>query len=263
MKTYICGCAKSCETYIDAVFKNVDKVISLFEDYKIVIAYDKSEDKTLRKLCDMKKKYNMDILINPNPCTPIRVENICNARNQLLQYMRKENTPNFEFFIMMDFDDVCSETMDVSVLKNGLYRTDWDSLSFNRKDYYDIWALSARPYVYSCWHFPNGHEVVKIIKQFIKKELDECPGGELYDCISAFNGFAIYRTNAFENISYEWNIKKNNEIMPQEWILQTARAIGRPILQRPADDDCEHRYFHMKATQVNGARIKISPECLF
>jgi len=263
MKTYICGCAKSCETYIDAVFKNIDEIIPLFEDYKIVIAYDKSEDKTLRKLCDMKKKYNMDILINPNPCKQIRVENICNARNQLLQYMRKENTPNFEFFIMMDFDDVCSEPMNVSVLKNGLYRTDWDTLSFNRRDYYDIWALSARPYVYSCWHFPNGHEVVKIIKQFIKKELDECPHGELYECISAFNGFAIYRTSAFKDVSYEWNIKKNNEIMPQEWIMQTARAIGRPILQRPADDDCEHRYFHMKATQINGARIRISPECLF
>jgi hypothetical protein len=263
MKTYICGCAKSCEPYIDSVFKNIDKIIPLFEDYKIVIAYDKSEDKTLRKLCDMKKKYNMDILINPNSCTQIRVENICNARNQLLQYMRKENTPNFEFFIMMDFDNVCAGPMNVSAIKNGLERDDWDSLSFNREDYYDIWALSARPYVYSCWHFPNGHEVVKIIQKFIKKELDECDPGDLYECISAFNGLAIYRTDAFKDVFYEWDINKNIEIMPQEWIAQTSRALGRPIMKRPCDDDCEHRYFHMKATQANGARIRISPECLF
>jgi hypothetical protein len=263
MKTYICGCVKSCEPYIDAVFKNIDKIIPLFEDYKIVLAYDKSEDKTLKKLCDMKRKYNMDILINPNPCTQIRVENICNARNQLLKYMRKENTPNFEYFIMMDFDDVCSETINISAFKNGLKRDDWESLSFNRKDYYDIWALSAKPYIYSCWHFPNGHEIVKIIKQFIKRELDECEPGTLYECISAFNGLAIYRTSAFEDIFYEWDIKKNDEIMPQEWITQTARALGKPILKRPCDDDCEHRHFHMKATQTNGARIRISPECLF
>lgn len=263
MKTYICGCVKSCEQCIDHVFKNIDEIIALFEDYKIVIAYDKSNDKTLRKLCDMKKKYNIDILINPNPCSQIRVENICNARNQLLQYMRNENTPNFEYFIMMDFDDVCSDPMNISALKSGLERDDWDALSFNRKDYYDIWALSAKPYVYSCWHFPNGHDVVKIIKQFIKKELDECPTGEIYECISAFNGLAVYRTSVFEGVSYEWDIKKNIEIMPEEWITQTARALGKPILRRPCDDDCEHRYFHLKATQLNGARIRISPECLF
>jgi len=263
MKTYICGCVKSCEPYIDAVFKNIEKIIPLFEDYKIVIAYDKSEDKTLRKLCNMKRKYNMDILINPNPCTRIRVENICNARNQLLKYMRKENTPNFEYFIMIDFDDVCSEPINIYAFENGLYRTDWDALSFNRKDYYDIWALSAKPYIYSCWHFLDGYDVVKIIKKFIKRELDECEPGTLYECISAFNGFAIYRTSAFNDISYEWDIKKNIAIMPQEWITQTARAIGKPIAKRIFDDDCEHRYFHMKATQVNGARIMISPECLF
>jgi hypothetical protein len=263
MKTYICGCVKSCEPYIDSVFKNIDQIIPLFEDYKIVIAYDKSQDKTLRKLCDLKQKYNMDILINPNKCTQIRVQNICTARNQLLQYMRKDNTPNFDFFVMMDFDDACSEPMNISALKNGLERDDWDSISFNRKEYYDVWALSTKPYVFSCWHFSNGHEIVKHIQNFIKKELGDCPPGKLYECISAFNGLAVYRTSAFENINYEWDIKKNIELMPEEWITQTARALGRPILRRPCDDDCEHRYFHIKATQLNGARIRISPECLF
>lgn len=263
MKTYICGCAKSCEPYIDSVFHNIDQIIELFEEYKIVIAYDKSDDKTLRKLCDMKKKYNMEILINPNPCSGIRVENICNARNQLLQHMRKENDPEFEFFIMMDFDDVCSGNMNISALKNGLKRYDWDALSFNRQDYYDIWALSIRPYVYSCWHFPNGHEIVKHIQQFIKKELNDCPAEKLYECISAFNGLAVYRKWAFEGIVYEWDIKKNIEIMPPEWIAQTERAVGKSIAKRPNDDDCEHRYFHMKANQMHGARIRISPECLF
>lgn len=263
MKTYICGCVKSCEPYIDAVFKNIDKIIPLFEDYKIVLAYDKSEDKTLKKLCDMKRKYNMDILINPNPCKQIRVENICNARNQLLKYMRKETTPKFEYFIMMDFDDVCSEPMNISALMNGLKRYDWDCLSFNRHNYYDIWALSARPYVYSCWHFQNGSEIVKLIQQYIKKELESCEPGQLYECISAFNGLAIYRSSAFNGVSYEWNIKKNIEIMPPEWITQTSRALGKPVLRRIYDDDCEHRYFHMKATLTNGARIRISPECLF
>jgi hypothetical protein len=263
MKTFICGCAKSCEPHIASVFENINKLLPLFEDYKIVVAYDRSEDKTLLKLCEMKKKYNMDILINPNACTQIRVENICNARNQLVEYMRKENSKNFDYFIMMDFDDVCSTPINVSAFKLGINRTDWDALSFNRNDYYDIWALSARPYFYSCWHFPNGHDVVKHIKQFITNELDNCDPNDLYECNSAFNGFAVYRMSAFQNINYEWDVKKNMEIMPNEWLVHTARALGKPIIKRTFDDDCEHRYFHMKATQTNGARIRISPYKLF
>jgi hypothetical protein len=263
MKTYICGCAKSCEKYIDDVFKNIDKIIPLFEDYLIVIAFDNSDDKTLRKLCDMKRKYKMEIIINPMSLTNIRVENICNARNQLLQFIRSKNLSDFEYSIMMDLDDVCSSPINVPVVFNALNRDDWDAISFNRNDYYDIWALSVKPYIFSCWHFPNGFEAVKQIKQFIKKELDECEPGKLYECISAFNGFAIYRMSAFQGVSYEWNVNKNIEIMQHDWIALTARALCQPIGKRTCDDDCEHRYFHMKATKVNGARIRISPEILF
>ena len=263
MKTYIFGCAKECEPYIDAVFKNIDKIIPLFEDYLIVIAIDRSTDKTLRKLCDMKKKYKLEILVNPNPCTNIRVENICNARNQLLLCMNNQNKPDFEYFIMMDMDDVCSTPISIPALLNGLNRQDWDALSFNRHDYYDTWALSAKPYIFSSWHFPDGFGATDHIKQFIKKELEHCEPGELYPCISAFNGFAIYRRSAFQNIHYEWNVNKNIEIMPQEWIALTSRALGQPVGKRHFDDDCEHRYFHLKASQVNNARIRISPEKLF
>ena len=41
-----------------------------------------------------------------------------------------------------------------------------------------------------------------------------------------------------------------------------AKVVEQPLsLHRP--DDCEHRYFHIRATQLNGARICISPDYLF
>ena len=45
-------------------------------------------------------------------------------------------------------------------------------------------------------------------------------------------------------------------------IENTAKAVGQPLSWHRGDD-CEHRYFHIRATQQNGARICISPEILF
>jgi hypothetical protein len=167
----------------------------------------------------------------------------------------------FDTFIMMDMDDVCSTPINVENLQKYLTRDDWDALSFNRGDYYDIWALSIPPYNYSCWHVPNGYAAVDKIKAYITKILDECDDNDLVECLSAFNGFAIYRMEAFQNVFYEWNINKNP--MPKSWLIDYAKAIGQHIMRRPNDDDCEHRYFHMQAIRENGARIRISPLSLF
>lgn len=262
MKTFICGCVLNCEKYLDAIFENIDKIIPLFDEYKIVIAYDRSNDLTLRKLCEYKKSFDIEILINPNPITNIRTQNICIARNAILRYIRRFDGDNqFDTFIMMDMDDVCSTPIMPENLQKYLTRDDWDALSFNRSDYYDIWALSMPPYIYSCWHVPNGYAAVDKIKGFIKKTLDKCDDDDLVECLSAFNGFAIYRMEAFRNVVYEWNITKNP--MPKSWIIESAKAMGQPILKRPNDDDCEHRYFHMQAIRENGAKIRISPLSLF
>jgi hypothetical protein len=266
MSVYICGCALNCESYLDAVFANIQKIIPLFDDYTILIAFDKSDDMTLRKLCDLKRYYNMEILVNPNPRTSIRTQNIANARNQILKYMRRPESPKREYFIMIDMDDVSAGPMDTEVLKKYLtseYHDKWDALSFNRNDYYDIWALSIPPYMFSCWHVPNGFEAVAKIKPFIQGILDSCDPNDLVECSSAFNGFGIYRTAAFEGVWYEWSIQKTFEIMTKEQIDKYYDAVGQSFARLRGDQDCEHRWFHMKAILENNAKIKISPIKLF
>lgn len=263
---YICGCALNCEKYLDAVFLNISKIIPLFDDYQIVIAFDKSEDMTLRKLCDLKRSYNMEILVNPNPRTPIRTQNIANARNQILKYIRRPESPKREYFIMIDMDDVSAGSMDPGVLKKYLnpeWRDAWDALSFNCDDYYDIWALSIPPYMFSCWHVPNGYAAVAKIKPFIKEILDSCEPNNLVECSSAFNGFGIYRSAAFDGVWYEWSIQKVCEIMTKEQIEGSLRAMEQPFARLRGDQDCEHRWFHMKAIADNNAKIRISPLKLF
>ena len=281
IKTYICGCVRNCAEHLPAVFANIEKIAELFDDYQIVIAYDKSTDMSLRVLCDIKKRIpKLEILVNRKLLNDFRTENIANARNDLLQYMRKhrENSLNtdFNYFIMIDMDDVCAGTMNLDVLRKhiDIERTAnksntvqlWDALSFNRDIYYDAWALSIGPYAFSCWHFPNGGEIVRIIREYIQTKLAEIADigepNKLLECMSAFNGFAIYRMSKFENVQYEWSVEKNIEIILPELIENMAKVVEQPLsLHRP--DDCEHRHFHIRATQLNGARICISPDYLF
>ena len=276
LKTYICGCMRDCERYLRNVFKNITTLISLFDDYQIVIAYDMSSDNTMEVLKHWKSllpEGKLTLLINQQLLSPIRTKNISNARNALLKYMGHPNTPDFEYCIMMDMDDVCSGPMDPSVLQIFLDKerneeiADWDALTFNRKIYYDIWALSLRPYIFSCWNFTRSGKLVEFIRLYVQEQLKNVaqtkPNTGLLLCESAFNGFGLYRRAKFVGSTYEWNIHKNIEIIPRSWIHENEEAVGRTAEMRKTPDDCEHRYFHIRATQLNGARICISPLCLF
>ena len=111
---YICGCVKNCNTYLPAIFNNIDKIIPLFSEYKILIAYDNSNDGSYETLLQLKSKYNMEILVNNN-CTQYRTQNISNARNSIIKYIQC-NIP-YDFFIMMDMDDACYSPININVLE--------------------------------------------------------------------------------------------------------------------------------------------------
>jgi hypothetical protein len=274
-KVYICGCVKNCADYLEKVFDNIDKIIPLFSDYTILIAYDGCIDTSLDILLRKKEKYNMrlfDITENKyiNDST-MRTKCISNARNEIVRYIYSENDPDYSYFIMMDMDNVCTGNMDSTILKKYLiYDYDWDSLSFNRSNYFDIWALSIDHYVLSCWHFPGGFDIVNHIKRYITEKLACLRKDELLECTSAFNGFAIYKKDKFADCFYDWNIMNSYDMVPSELVDQNEKALGTSItldtsyheIVHPMTD-CEHRYFHMSAIEKNDAKIRISPLCLF
>ena len=273
IKTYICGCARNVEKYLKNIFHNITLITNLFDDFHIIIYYDDSEDNTL----DVLKSFNihfqdkMTLIIGNNKLTNIRTQNIANARNDILKKIIKFDDDRFEYFIMMDMDDVCSDKLNKNVLDNYLQYErygnplPWDALSFNRIIYYDLWALSIDPYRFSCNHYENTHKIKNQMIHFLKEQLGKVvlknPNTGLLPCISAFNGFAIYRKNKFINVKYEWNVHKTLIIYPRENIDKMSRALFEQPISR--HDDCEHRYFHIRASQLNKARICISPLCLF
>ena len=268
MNCCICGPVKNCERYLDKVFENIEKIGSLFNDYKIVIYYDKSKDNTLQKLKEYQSKNpKMILYVNKNPVTPFRTHNIALARNFCLNFIRK-NKEQFPYFIMMDFDDVNCKNLNTEPLKNSLKREDWDALSFNTSPmYYDIWGLSIYPYCFSYNHFENNVKNYNTIQNYVSSLLNKLPPGGLLPCISSFNGLSIYRTNKFLNTYYDGRIRK--DLIPMKNMIAHMNATNSNLVYKKyvtvdgRYEDCEHRAFHIQARQNSGARIMISPEVLF
>jgi hypothetical protein len=275
MNCCICGPVKNCGPYLSKILENMEKLGSLFEDYQIIIYYDKSNDNTL----DILKKYQqknskMLFYVNQKPVSKFRTHNIANARNVCLNYV-KENREKFPFFIMMDCDDVNCKNINIDNLKKYLNNDEWDGLSFNSSPkYYDIWGLSIYPYCFSYNHFEYNVKFYNIMQDFIDKLLKKAAiEGKLVNCISSFNGFSIYRTNKFLNTYYDGRVRL--DIIPKVNLSAHIKAANSSLIFKQyfkpdgtvnvdgKYEDCEHRAFHIQARQNSGARIMISPDILF
>lgn len=261
-KCCICGTVKNCGKYLEKVLKNIELIGSLFSSYKIIISYDISSDNSLQILQNYQKLHSDKMILHVNTETlyGFRVYNIAKARNKCLDIIRQQFS-TYEYFIMMDCDDVCSNIRDLEPLKYYLDTTDlnkWDSISFNKDPYYDLWALSKYPYSFSCMHFKDFMAWGKYIETIIAKT----PPKTLISCLSAFNGFAIYKTNKFLNCYYDPIPRL--DLLPSHLLKKTEEVAGHIWLKGKAGlIDCEHRSFHLMAINKNNARNFIAPEIIF
>lgn len=272
LNMYICGCVRNNGNYLEQVFQNIDKIISEIDDYHIIMSYDISHDNSLDILRKKALHYGeekMTVLEGlPGDLSSIRTQNIAKARNRILEKIIERNAVSeFAYFLMMDMDDVCASPIRMDGLRHIFERErseplPWDALSFHRDDYYDIWALSIYPFSFSCWHYPSGLKIVQTMKKYITHILEQTSNKDaLLPCISAFNGFAIYRCSHFLNVYYEWDLEKTLDVIPRNYVeTMTKKVQHRPIFHH---EECEHRFFHIRASQLNGARICISPMKLF
>jgi hypothetical protein len=265
-KCCICGTIKNCEKYLKYVFRNIKKIIDLFEDYYIIVYYDESSDNTLEKLIEYQKYFKIHIYHNKKYKSEYRTHRLANGRNYCLKVINKHFS-NFKYFIMMDFDDVCTGEINVSLLKKYIDNDSmWDALSFNKPNYYDLWALSIRPYIFSYIHFKNPYHVLNNMAIYIADKLKTLTNDELLPCFSAFNGFAIYKTQLFRDCLYDGNIRL--DLIPFEYLEETFQhnkskiVFNKDSWLNSEKEDCEHRSFHFQAIQKNKARIFISPEIL-
>jgi len=265
-KCCICAAVKDVGSHLPAIFANMETIGNIFEDYRVIFFYDTSDlwyDNTL----DVIKEYQtrnpkVSLIVNPTPLTNVvKTCKLAHARNACLQYIR-EQCPTFEFFVVIDCDEICGPPIKIDRFKKYLQRTDWDALSFRRSHYYDLWALSTRELIYSCWHFqkPNA---LPLYQNAIDSALRDCQPGGLVQVYSAFGGFAIYRTSKFIDCIYDGNSRL--DLIPPFLLKKNIELCGEvtPYQWDGPDQDCEHRSFHIQAKIKNNAKIAIAPESLF
>lgn len=270
MKCCFCGPVRNCGPFLDKVFQNIELLSSLFDDYCIVLFYDNSSDNTLQKLKNYQNKNGKLIFYeNKKLISPFRTHRIAFARNFCLNYIDNNfNIKDYEYFIMMDFDDPNCKNCNLDIFKKYLERNDWDALSFNSSPgYYDIWGLSIFPFCFSYNHFANNYQYHNIIRKYINDLLNNLNKGQLLSCISSFNGFAIYRREKFIGCKYDGNVRL--DLFPKSYILAHSKAQKSGLVFKDYGhvkgkyEDCEHRAFHMAAIIKNKAKIMISPEIMF
>lgn len=279
----VCLCVYNNEKGLPACLKNIEEIRHIFHRMVINVVYDISEDQSYQILSDFKKhnegkrmhqRIHMNIIINTNERNiNSKSVNIATCRNMLLDVIRK-NYSHYEYFIMMDTNEYsCIGKINVQLMndimhpedpQNDNYMSKYDAITFDREaGYYDWWALSFDPYIYSFYHIVNSFKVADQMKKMFTDILHHYRiyrPNELIPVYSAFNGFGIYKTSKFLSSSYSSDIQI--DLFPKH-IIHKLIYITKSNIHNHYKDDCEHRKFHLEAIQKNNAKIGVSTKYMF
>ena len=248
------------------IFENLKVLHSMFNKCSIIFCYDVSDDATLELITNFKSNNsNIDIhiIFNSYPKTSMRTTNIANARNTILNFIRIHYS-NYDLFSMMDTNEYSCIGNIIESTINDVFNVDifnkWDAVSFNREaGYYDHWALSISPYVYSFFHFTDWNIAVANLRLYFNNILENTQNQLIY-VHSAFNGFSIYKLNNFIDCSYSSNI--NLDFFDKQEVITQCQNNQCNIINQ-FTNDCEHRHFHLESICKHNSKIAIYNKSAF
>jgi hypothetical protein len=257
----LCFCVRNCENYLPQIFKNIDLLKTQPVNVISIFVYDNCTDQSEQMLEEYHKNNSTNVIVrNIINTSPYTTERIATARNTCLEIVYNELS-NISFHIMIDSDNVCSTKWNIDVINKYLNDDDdWDCISFNRDDYYDIWALMFDDFKHHCWGFhTNSSIVVSIMRDCIVNKLNICKTTNI-EVISAFNGFAIYKTDRFKGFHYDGLYENVKDLITEEERLNTIQMLKKYNLDASIHNNhecCEHIFYHLSA-YLKGRKIKVS-----
>ena len=255
---FISGTAKGVSLYIDAIQSTSYSMTEEFEDYRIFIYYHEMDEQVFKLWQERDSK----VILIPEDASLFtqlkhKPEILAVARtvvlNSIHNHMHANGIePSNSFLVLMDLDErnfgprmnVWNKTLFIETMSTSSL---WDSVSFNRAFYYDVWALRYDRFNANTWAFyEDSYNLVKIIRRDIVRILNESRlAGEQYlPVLSAFNGFAIYKLHF--TIGCEYSAKCVE-------FRSKCKLSG----------DCEHVAFHKCMRDRHQARIMINTNYLF
>ena len=274
-------CVRNNEIGLPKTFDNLLAIRSLFDEFTVIAFYNRSNDNSL-SLLKSETRLNVVIIDDGDTPTGSRTMNIARARNGILGWIRA-NKPDVDYFIMMDSNSYsCQGDIKPEILGKYLtdkYTKDWDSLSFARIPYYDLWAYSDNVIQLGCWTYPTrlmryvrsgitAYTYQNVIEKHINNTIfNKKNENELVAVDSAFCGFAIYKTKVFINHEYlgylDPSLFDKNKLVQNLRRFPPLQPDGRPVNIQGKLVDCEHRAFHLAAKKYSNARIMVAKDQLF
>ena len=279
---------RNCDKYLSIIFKNIDQLRKYHHVFCIFV-YDNCNDQTANKLFEYQQLHGSSYpsVVHVEELqgndSKLRTVRIANGRNRCLEILEThEKYLDCDFHIMLDMDDVNAKPWNIDRINQYLDnfdQDDWDTISFNRDPYYDIWALMIDDYDHHVWGFgEHSRLLVQYMKKYMKIKLNICPETvNSVSCRSAFNGFAIYKSHRFQDIRYDGtysgflkenlvNDKQRQECLEKYKFYLKNRHLRMEQCSFPflhADEHCEHLFYHNMAIQKKECKIKISKFSIF
>ena len=248
------GIVMNVGNFLPKVRENINRVVTLFKSYKILIFENDSTDNTLEYLLQWSKEdKNLSVISQVNLKGTIegRTHCTCYCRNTIVNAI--EMHPQYkdrDYYICIDMDDVFSHNFELNNVLTSFQYDDWAGMgACHSQGYYDIWALRDKNITYNCWdmirhEMYNGMSSSEATGKHVQKYKyifkDDDP---LYEVDSCFGGMMIYDIKKIkgcrENSDYICDIDLPNK--------------GPCIYE-----DCDHITFH-KEIRDKGGRLFINP----
>jgi hypothetical protein len=269
-----CLCVRNCEKFLTNIFKNIDLFKNNYNLYTIIV-YDNCKDNSEKLINEYQTKSEHKVYISKIVNTSkYRTVRIAKARNECLEILYSK-IKNIDFHIMLDADNVNEKEWNMDIINKYLNNFDndiWDAISFNRNRYYDIWALIYDDIKHHCWGYKkkqNSAKVVDYMKKDITIKLNNLKktSQNSIQCLSAFNGFAIYKTEKFKDILYDGFYQNIKSLISDDERLETLNFVRNKVDKNLIIDEnqimhCEHIFYHLSAIKKNNCVIKISKFCI-
>lgn len=298
----ICGVIKNCSNTLQ---QNIDLAIEtgeLFHNYKIIIYENNSTDETKYILDTNRTNSNIHIIsedIDPEYIKktsriwayteitgsdhPCRIEQICNARNKVIDEINKPDYDIYNYIIWIDMDSDGGWKM--KGIKDSFDKKEqWDVVyangirSKNNLNYYDLYAFRSPDYLYGPEiigeHFWNNLSIltfnmkdglIPIYSGFggigvFKKDIFKC---HRYDCL-VNDSVKIFYRKIFDTTLPEYKslIENNDTKFPDGYkdeetniFWKSNSGYNKPVI-------CEHVPLNLELIN-KGYRILLNPKMIY
>ena len=210
----ICGVCRNVSSAADNTIRNIEQLGSNFSDYAVIIYENNSTDDTAARFANWEKTNSHVVFLSETlskkKLAASRTVRIANARNKVLDIVRKKKYEKYKYLIMVDLDFTHPWPID-EIIRTIHQPFDWDCISANGITasgiYYDRFA-------YRSTDFPFGpelldHEFWTDLPPDYNGTWFRLPPNGLPRVYSAFGGLAIYKTDTIKKFSYSGTATKD------------------------------------------------------